>query len=274
MADQSDVEGALVDIIAAALYPQGGAAPSMIGRAIRIYRGWPQESALADDLGAGVAHVSVVAAQVLRNTTRYLDLDLPLPSANPTMTVTVAGDTATFTGIPSVGQVAGLWADTIAVVHRVTSGDTLAMVAAVLATRMATQRIALVAGTSVTVPGVGLLTGRVVVDQKNLSEIRRQLQRFRISVWCDDPAARDVVATAVDLGVSVTSFLPLTDGTLGRLRFSGSRVSDASGPAGLWCREIDVEVDYPTTIAQVQPSVIFGDTTLTTNGASGPTQIY
>ena len=47
MADQSDVEAALAGLIEAALYPGGAAAPSVLGRLVRIYRGWPVAARLA-----------------------------------------------------------------------------------------------------------------------------------------------------------------------------------------------------------------------------------
>ncbi len=42
MADQSDVETALVALASAALYPNGTEAASVPGVNCRIYRGWPR----------------------------------------------------------------------------------------------------------------------------------------------------------------------------------------------------------------------------------------
>ena len=59
MPGQSDVEEALVDLIAAALYPNGISAAPVIPAESRIYRGWPNPGALEIDLSAGVVNVSV-----------------------------------------------------------------------------------------------------------------------------------------------------------------------------------------------------------------------
>lgn len=59
MADQADVETALVQIASAALYPQGTTGPSICGTLCRVYRGWPTPAGLDADLAAGAVNVSV-----------------------------------------------------------------------------------------------------------------------------------------------------------------------------------------------------------------------
>ena len=59
MADQSDVEIALVNVVAAALYPDGTDKFSVPGPDCRIYRGWPNSAALDADLAAGKINVTV-----------------------------------------------------------------------------------------------------------------------------------------------------------------------------------------------------------------------
>lgn len=59
MADVTDAGNALVQIIAAIVYPNGTAQPSITGVPVLIYQGWPIEQTLAADLKAGKVHVSV-----------------------------------------------------------------------------------------------------------------------------------------------------------------------------------------------------------------------
>lgn len=260
MADQSDVEAALSGIVAAALYPAGLAAPSILRRLVRVYRGWPVAAALDRDLAAGFLNISVFPeAQRQANTTRWIDDTIATTTARTTMTIDVAGDTASIGGIVGAGQIAGLLADNSAAVHRVEAGDTLAAVAAVLGSYLRTQRPVVVAGTSVQVPGVGRLIGRVVADQLALRETRRQRQQFRVSCWCPDPETRDAAGAAVDAALSARTFIDLPDGTQGQLRFVSSVLLDASQNAGLYRRDLLYSVEYATTVAELRPSMIFGN---------------
>lgn len=59
MADVSDVGQALVGFVESVVYPNGTAAASIVGNGIKIYQGWPTPEELADDLAAGIVHVSV-----------------------------------------------------------------------------------------------------------------------------------------------------------------------------------------------------------------------
>lgn len=269
MADQSDVEAALVRAIGAVLYPAGAAAPSLVGVLCRVYRGWPNAAALDADLAAGVVNVTVFPQPGhMTNTTRWAD-EVTVPTlVLPQLNVTVTGQTAKFSGIAVAGQIAGLLVDGLAVVHRTTATDTPALVAAVLASQIRTQRIALLSGTAVTVPGAGLLIGRVVADQMTLVATRRQRQGFRISFWCPDPGSRDAVAGAVDGALSALDFIALPDSTAGRLRFVASSAFDQGEDARLYRRDLVYDVDYATTVASVLPEMIFGDLAVAPDGGA------
>lgn len=272
MADQSDVETALAKLVGAVLYPQGAAAPSILGRVCRIYRGWPNAAALDADLAAGRVNVTVFqTAQPQRNTTRWPDEYVVTVPVVPTLTVAIAANVATFGGTAGPGQVAGLLVDNLAVVHRTEANDTPALVAAVLASQIRTQRIALLSGTSVTVPDAGQLIGRVVADQLVRQATRRQLQGFRITCWCPDPATRDLAAGSIDAALSGQVFIVLPDGTSGRLRFLSSNVFDQSQDAALYRRDLVYTVEYATTVSATLPSMIFGDVTISPVG-TGVTQ--
>jgi hypothetical protein len=272
MADQSDVETVLAGIVSTALYPDGTTAPSLLSTTCRIYRGWPSSAALDADLTAGIVNVTIYPDPTHQQlTTRYPD-NVTVTTANvPTLTITVSGTSATIGGTAAPSQVAGLLVDTMAVVHRLEAGDTPDTVAAVLATYLRTQRIVTVSGATVTIPGAGLIVGRVVADQQGLREVRRQSQGFRISCWCPSPTTRDACASAIDATFAAMRFIDLPDGTQGHLTFRSSLVFDQSQDAKLWRRDLLYAVDYATTLVSTQPAMIFGCTGLSP-GNSGVVQ--
>jgi hypothetical protein len=59
MADVSEVGEALVEIIAAAAYPNGTGQPSIGACDIMIYQGWPNPQTIDTDMAAGKVHISV-----------------------------------------------------------------------------------------------------------------------------------------------------------------------------------------------------------------------
>ena len=270
MADQSDVEATLASLVTGILYPAGTNAASVLGSVCHIYRGWPNPAGLGTDLAAGNLTVTVMPdAGSFRVTTRYLDPPTNLTPAAPTLTVTVSGQTATIGGTASPGQVAGLIVDRAAFVHRTEAGDTPALVAAILASYIRGTRIAQVSGPSITIPGAGLLVGRVVADQTALAETRRQIQAFRIACWCPDPTTRDSLATLLDTALSQDSFIALPDNTQARLRLSRSITFDQSQNANLFRRDLIFNVEYATTVSDTLPALIIGSTAIAPNG--GPT---
>ncbi len=268
MADQSDVETALVSQITNILYPNGLSASGLLTQAAKIYRGWPSTASLRTDLAAGTLNVTVFPkADTLRNTTRWTDGVVSTSGTSPSLTVSVSGNSATFAGSAATGQLAGLLVDALTVVHRTVAADTPELVAAALGQLIRARRIALVSGATVTVPGAGLLVGRVVADQTVLCWTRSQLQLFRISCWCPDPTSRDSVASAIDNALSARSFIELNDGSTGRLRYVGTTEFDQSQDAALYRRDLVYSVDYLTTVADALPPMIFGDTTLAPLGS-------
>ncbi len=272
MADQSDVEAALVARIVTALYPAGAEAGSVAGATCRVYRGWPNAAALDADLGAGRVNVTVFPdGSETRNTTRWPEQVTELPVVAPVLGVLVTGNTATFFGSAAPGQVAGVMVDTQAVAYRTAEGDTPELVAAILAGMLRNPsdgrgRPAQVAGASLTVPGAGAVVAQVVADQGVVSEIRRQLQGFRVTGWCPSAASRDTVCGAIDTALAGVAFIDLPDGMAGNLRYLSTTVFDQSLNARLYRRDLLYSVDYATTVTQSLPSMLFGTATIAADG--------
>src|ERR1700739_2236253 len=98
MADQSDVEVALVTVISAALYRAGTGSASVPGPDCRIYRGWPNSTALDADLAAGKINVTIVpGGGASKTTTRYSQQWIGR-QVIPTLTVSVDDTSVTFAG--------------------------------------------------------------------------------------------------------------------------------------------------------------------------------
>jgi len=267
MADLSDVETVLAALLTNTIYPQGTNAPSILGGLVKIYRGWPNQSALNADLAAGTINITIYPDPAQhRITTRYLDPPTAETPVAPMLTVTTTAQSASFAGIASEGQVAGVLVDNSAFVHRTAPGDTPELVAAIIATYIRTQRIVQVRGATLTVPGAGSLIARVVADQYTLSETRRQIQGFRVTCWCPTPASRDQTAILLDQALSQQNFLTLPDTSQARLRETRTLVFDQSQNANLYRRDLLVAVEYATTIATILPAVIFGDSRILPNG--------
>ena len=209
MADQSDVEVALVNVISAALYPSGTGSASVPGPDCRIYRGWPNSAALDADLAADKINVTVFpGGGMSRTTTRYAEHWMGAPT-QPALTVAVNGTSVTFGGAADVGEIAGILVDGKGYAYRTQVGDTPQLVAANLASMARNNSIVQLSHCTLTIAGAGNLVARVVADAQVQQEVRRQEQSFRVTCWCPTPAARDATAGAIDQSLSSQHFLTL-----------------------------------------------------------------
>jgi hypothetical protein len=270
MADQADVENALAALVANALYPNGAAAPSVVGCTCRIYRGLPTAPALDGDLAAGIVNVSVVAdAGPVKNVTRYPRSWVAVTPVAETLDVAVQCNGASFSGRCAVGQLAGVIVDGAVFPYAVQSNDSPATVASNLAaTLRAAGWIVNYSGSSIIVPAAQSFSARVVAGAGALLEMKRQIQGFRISLWCPDPGSRDAVAPAIDGALCSLTFIPLADGSSARIMFQGGLTQDGTADASLYRRDLVYDAEFPTTLAQIMPAMLFGDTAFTVNAIS------
>ena len=260
MADQADVETALASLVANALYPNGTAANSAIGNVCRIYRGFPAAPVLDADLAAGTVHVSVSAVEgPVKNVTRYPRVWVAVAPVPATLLATAGVDAVSFSGVCAAGQLAGVAANGMLFPYAVQASDTPPTVASNLAAMIRAEGwIVDYAGTTVAVPGATQFAARVVDGAGSLQEIKRQVQDFRIAMWCPDPGSRDLAAPVIDQALASLTFIALADGSSGRLRFSASEARDMDADASLYRRDLIYSVEYPTTLAQMTPAMLFG----------------
>ncbi len=259
MADQFDVENALVGLSSTALYPNGPGASSVPQVDCRIYRGWPNATALDNDLRAGIVNVTVYPGQGAgRVTTRYHQEWTAEPAA-PTLTATVSGLTVIFGGSAAIGQLAGVLVDGRAYPYRTQAGDTPAAVAANLAAAARVDQIVQLSAATLTIPGAGRLLARVVANAPAQKEVRRQTQTFRITCWCPTPATRDAAAVTIDQALAQMAFIGLADGTQGHMTYAGTTVFDQSQDALLYRRDLLYAIEYATLMSAAQPAMLFGE---------------
>ncbi len=248
MPDQADIEQALAALGAEALRDDPAE--------VRVYRGWPRAASLEADLQAGRAHLSVTPGGAARDATRYLAEWRGVVPA-PTLQAAVDGEAVTFGGVAGPGQVAGLRVDGVAYACRLRDGDTPGAVAAVLAGLVRVDRPVELHGAAVTLPGGRGLLARVMADGAGGTELRRQVQPMRMSLWCPVPAVRDRLAALLDLAAAASPMLDV-GGWACRVRAAGGVTTDEGAAAGVWRRDLVYSVEYPTVLAKALPTMLWG----------------
>ena len=259
MADISDIENAIVSGVVAALYPSGTSKPSCVGTTCRIYRGWPSPSSLNSDLAAGIVNVNVfpttTPGQVLDV---YLDSSLTAATP-PALMATVTGQSVTLSGVVLPGQIVGLLVDGTPYIFNVDSSDMIENVAASLATLICGDRLALSNGSTVTIPGVVMLTSRVVTNAMVERALRRQRREIQVNCWCPSVVLRDLVSTTIDVACSASPFIDISDGTKARVRYVATQVYDQSQNALLYRRDLCYDFEYSSIECATAPVMLFGD---------------
>lgn len=283
MADISDVEVAMVQVIAgflgtAAPYlPTSVASAASVGTNIRIGRGWPLAKQLDTDLCAGIATVTVFPITgMVRHSLKYMfKWHQGATVTAPTLTAAVAGATVTFSGAGGAGQIAGVAIGSgpsrAAYAVRLADADTPATVAAGLAAKIPN---ASANGAVLTLQTNLPVTARVAADQPEWLETRRQDQGVWVMTWCSTPQVRDLVARTIDEGFAnmqdqfgrQTEFFGLPDGSNAWVKYAGSVTDDRPQQANLYRRNLRYVIQYPTTLVETQPEVLFPGGPLWTNG--------
>lgn len=260
MADQSNVEAAIVSIIANALYPQGDTAPSSVGYACKIYRGWPRSPNLDTDLSDNITNISVYTADSpVKNVTKYPRIWQTISPATGTLFVEMDGGVASFSGHCSTGQLAGVMVDGQTYSYAVQANDSPQTVASNIAALLRESGwIVEYSDNQIAVPQAIRFLARVVSCSGAMKEIRRQEQGFKVSIWCSSPVIRDIIAPVVDGALADRIFIALVDGTSGRIRFDSQVTTDSSEDANLYRQDFVYRVEYPTTILKSDPAMLFG----------------
>lgn len=259
MADLSDVENAIVSEVTAALYPQGTSLASSVGATCRIYRGWPSPTALNSDLALGTVNVTVfpaITADELPDP--YFDR-LYASIASNSLAATVAGQSVTFSGVAVTNQVVGLLVDGVPYSYSINEGDTSESIVANLMVMISADQIATPVGSTLTIPGARALEARIVTNATVSRGLRRQRREIRVSCWCPSAVLRDAVCKTVDLALTSSSFIHLSDETKAHVHYVSTHVYDQSQSALLYRRDLCYKFEYTIISSTVAPVMLFGD---------------
>lgn len=255
MADLSDVLTALAQGLAAALYPNGTAQPSVVGADCFVFPGWPDTQSLDADLAAGKVQVSVFPRPgMARVQGRTLEGWRPTPRPVLTMAATYSGETCGFAGLGSPNQIAAV-VEGNARAWTTPATGTAEAVATALAALIAADRPVTRNGTALTLPGAINLRARVVIGGGESIMLRRQAQGIQVTIWAPTPALRSAVGAALDEWVALTPWLALPADESARLIYAGLNDNDDGRQAKLHRRDLMLSADYPTTARREFPGV-------------------
>jgi hypothetical protein len=265
MADLSDVENALVGMIAGAIYPNGTLASSAIVAGCRIYAGWPQADRLDQDLRLGrdgpdaakMVNVSVFPQQSERNTTRYTRRWDEMSRAAKTIVATVSGDQVTLSGTISVPAHVSIVANGKAWSYGVQPSDSLASIAAALATLIGPPASSL--GAILTIPNAWGLKANVGGWGTLARTLRQQMKQIQIDVWSPTPALRVAAARVIDPLLAEPGFLHYADGTYGRIEYVGANDIDESQKELCYRRTMTYWCEWPTIQTVEAPEITVGE---------------
>lgn len=254
MADVSDVQNALVAMVAAAVYPNGTGAASVSGQDIVVYAGWPTSSRLDADLVVAKAHVTVYQTDVETNKTRYSKewQDQTLNTAG--LAIAQVGQQLTITGavhVPYQQENVSIHIGTKTYVLAAQAGDTPATMAAQLAALIAVDCPGAAAAAGViTLPGAANITAALIGVTGTIARVLRTVDRvFQITVWSATPAQRDAIGAALDVALTAVERFTLPDGYSARLIYRNSHITDQLQKAKLYRRDFQYSVEYSTTQA-------------------------
>lgn len=261
MASLEDVMSTLATQISAYVYPNGTGQPSVTGKTIKVYSGWPTSSSLDQDLQAGNPNVSIYPSGPEHNVTRYRPKNNVMSIAAATLTLTANGNVVTVGGAmpsPFTAHNLALLVDKQPFIYSVQATDTLTSIATGLATLLAVAFPSTTSsGPVITLPANTVpIVARVGTTGIVTTEWERQQQRMQITVWAADPTSRQQVAAAIKTGFSQIAFLNMPDGYGARIRSNGSTLSDILEKAKTYRRDLFYDVEYATTVSQTIATVV------------------
>lgn len=261
MATLEDVLTTLATQISAYVYPNGTGLPSVTGKTIKVYPGWPTSSSLDQDLQADNVNVSIYPVGPEHNVTRYRPKNNVMSIAAATLKLTAAGNVVTVGGVmpsPFTAHNLALLVDKQPFIYSVQPTDTLTSIATGLATLLAvTFPGTTSSGPVITLPANTVpVVARVGTTGVVTTEWERQSQRIQVTVWAADPTSRSQAAAAIRTGFSQIAFLNMPDGYAARVRSNGSTLSDILEKAKTYRRDLFFDVEYATTVTQTLATVV------------------
>jgi hypothetical protein len=255
MADISDVEQSIVDLVSGLVYPNGAGAPSALTGAVpvRVYRGWPLPASMDADMAAGVANISVFSRGGTElNSTRYPVDYQDVNQVTPTLTVSVRNNTVTIGGTlgPYASQfITVLMGPRFVVSYQPIATDTTTTIAQAIAAQISAGfAIATTNGSVITVNSSTFIRALVGTTGSQLAETRRQRTQMQITIWCNVPAVRDELAKLIEPTLSLQTFLIMPDTSACRFRYHNTLVIDIAEKNLIYRRDLIYTAEYATTV--------------------------
>jgi len=275
MAIIDDVNQALVDLIAATVYPNGPAQPSAIASQgyagnINIFPGWPDVADVDDpdfrpyiEGGERIADISVVDFGTSRNTTRFALQENIIAVPEPTLTWAITGDTATLSGTVSVPQNLCISANGGDYLIAVQEGDTLQTCVARIAAQIPN---ATVYGTSIT--ALFLDAARVGVVAQTATEVARQISNIRVGIYAGEKSVSGALIRLIRPVLDRASRLTLPDTSVIHI-LQGAETSDyKSLKTGVRTKALIYPVEFPSLMLGTAAQAIAWKVTIAAN--NGP----
>lgn len=254
MADITDVEAAIVDIVAAAIYPNGIGQASIlplnkagIAASATIARGWPLPACLDADMAAGNAQITVYPLGGSATPTyQLLDETYTIQPAQVSTVATLSGNTVTVAGEPAVGEFLTAIIDDAVIVSQ--GGATTSDMLAALATEAQGKGYpgTSATDTTLTIPaGHSLLIrqgGKGVLGKV----IHRQRHSIMVTVWAPSDATRTAAAIAADVALKEHIKITMPDTSQCILRYQRTMSSDQQEKAMIYRRDLIYEAEFAT----------------------------
>jgi hypothetical protein len=246
VADLDDILIALTELVAGALYPNGPGSSSVVAPArVKVYPGWPVPNVLDTDLLAGNAHVSIYPRPEERNTTRYEGRYQENAITPPTLTAVVIADSITIGGVVSTPQAVMLLVNGQAYSHQVLKNDTLTSIATALAALIPN---ATAVEAVITIIDAYQVSAQIITSGTATRTVRTQERLIQLVIWAPTPAIRTAIAKLIDPFLSDIKRFTLPDGSIARLIYRSSPITDILQKATIYRRDLYYSVEYATTI--------------------------
>lgn len=273
--DVSSVEKGLVSTLTNTLFDGGNPNPdkllpcavAYLGTPVpmRVYREWPLVDRLKTELAAGGCNVSIyTVANNSTNVTRQRR-NLYTHKVEITVTATISGSTVTFSGTGTAGQVVGVSVGETGYAYRLAGGETPTAIASYFAT--------IIPGSTSQGGVLGDLganiASNVVSDVVRLTEVRRQVQRFLITVWAPTPQVRDLIGSAASMSLTEASCIRSKYGSCTEKPvWRGVSVPQADEKVNIYRRDETWDIEYATHRVQTVPALLF-PTGININNSTG-----
>jgi hypothetical protein len=262
VADLSDVEQAIENLITGLIYPNGSSQLSALPGAttVTIGRGWPQAADLDAAMLFGKAIVSIFSkGQTGSNTTRYPVDYQEVSRQTATVSATVSGNQITIAGTYSAGvtQFVTLQIGQRTVIsYMPVQGDTANSIAAALASLISSTIAPASANGAVVTVTTGMPIRAIVgVTGTQIAEVAREQTQVVITLWCPTPTVRDNIAKLIEPTLRATTFLIMPDQSAARFRYHNTFVNDGGEKVQIYRRDLNYVVEYATTLIDAATEV-------------------